>query len=136
MNAPHHPLARIVVDQATGQKYQLIPILGSSAPPSETPTVTDIVVTVAEAASVTIAALVSARQARKYSFPRQIAYWLANNHTNATHEQIGWNLGDRDRSTVCHGIRTIDGILSRPDCQRAAEANFIIKYVQERLGLV
>jgi chromosomal replication initiator protein len=42
---------------------------------------------------------------------RQMSMYLANKHTKLTMSKIGIYVGNRDHSTVLHGIKTIDGRL-------------------------
>lgn len=49
--------------------------------------------------------LVSERRSRRIAWPRQEAMWRASKETTASLPLIGRELGNRDHSTVIHGIR-------------------------------
>jgi chromosomal replication initiator protein len=40
--------------------------------------------------------------------PRQCAFYLARYHTSFSFPQIGRRFGDRDHTTVLHGVRQIE----------------------------
>lgn len=52
--------------------------------------------------------LCSDRRARAFTRPRDIAFWLISRFSLASLSQIGRVLGDRDHTTVMHGIKVID----------------------------
>lgn len=134
MNIGVHPLARILVDEKTGHKYQLIP-LNDYSPSPETLSVHDVLCAVARASDVTVAGLKSAKRSQRYAFPRQLAYWCATQYTQASSGQIARAIGGRDSSTVRKGAQAIKGLLDYPSTHKAIEANRIIAHVQKRLGL-
>lgn len=39
---------------------------------------------------------------------RQVAFWLARNHTSLTYENIGEVFSNRDHTTVLHGVQNIE----------------------------
>ena len=63
--------------------------------------------------------MVSERRARRYSRPRQVAMMLARDLTLNSYPKIGREFGDRDHTTVLHGVRAHQ---ARLDAQTTAEA--------------
>lgn len=55
--------------------------------------------------------LLSQRRVGGLSKARQVAYYLCRHHTQKTLHQIASALGDRDHSTILHGIRLITDLL-------------------------
>lgn len=51
--------------------------------------------------------MISARRARDVSRPRQVAMYLARELTCHSLPRIGYYFGDRDHTTVMHGIREV-----------------------------
>jgi hypothetical protein len=49
----------------------------------------------------------SNRRTRNFVEARQLAYWFLRHHTKLSTPQIGQMIGDRDHSTVLHGIRKV-----------------------------
>ncbi len=64
--------------------------------------------------------LQSARRARAYARPRQLAMHLAKQLTTASLPDIGRSFGGRDHTTVIHAVRTIDNLMTN-DTQLAAD---------------
>lgn len=58
--------------------------------------------------------LVSARRTRSIIRPRQLVMYLARHLTTLSLAQIGAQLGNRDHTTILHGVRAIDRVLG-PD---------------------
>lgn len=48
---------------------------------------------------------------------RQILFWLAKNYTEASFGQVGRLVGDRDHSTVMHGVRRVQGVIESLDIE-------------------
>jgi chromosomal replication initiator protein len=76
-------------------------------PPIPTASIRNIQVTVAEYFKIDLIELLSERQDKRVSHPRQIAMWLARKLTFCSIPKIGKSFR-RDHSTVHHGVRTID----------------------------
>jgi chromosomal replication initiator protein len=70
--------------------------------------ITDIQTVVAARCGVTVLDLVSARQARRYVRPRQVAMWLAARLTPHSQSSIGRHFGQRDHTTVGHALRRVE----------------------------
>lgn len=49
----------------------------------------------------------SSRRQGAVVYPRQIAFYLARIHTPYSYPQIGRRFGDRDHTTIMHGVRKI-----------------------------
>ena len=49
----------------------------------------------------------SSRRQGALVYPRQVAFYLARNHTNYSYPQIGRRFGNRDHTTIMHGVRRI-----------------------------
>jgi chromosomal replication initiator protein len=67
-------------------------------------------------AGVTVDDVTSERMAHEFIMPRQIAMFLSSALTKKSAGRIGAAFGDRDPSTIAHGIRKIER-LSRADIQ-------------------
>jgi chromosomal replication initiator protein len=75
---------------------------------------------VAEAFSLTREELVSPSRAARVAWPRQVAMYLAREHTHETLPAIGRRFGGRDHSTVLHACkRAADRIGTDPDAYDA-----------------
>lgn len=59
----------------------------------------------------TLENLCSVSRNRMVSYPRQIAMYLARTETDASFPQIGYQLGDRDHTTVLHGYEKIANLI-------------------------
>ena len=71
---------------------------------------------VAEAFGLTREELLSPSRAARVAWPRQVAMYLAREHTHATLPAIGRSFGGRDHSTVLHAIRrATDRMSTDPD---------------------
>ena len=79
--------------------------------------------------------MISGRRFRNAGRARQIVMYLAAEMTTATLKQIGDKLGDRDHTTVRHGIMRIDQ-LRRSDPTIAADLNAIRERLKDRLPKV
>ena len=80
------------------------------------PTVERIQDLVAEAFGLTREELLSPSRAARVTWPRQVAMYLAREHTHETLPAIGARFGGRDHSTVLHACkRATDRIRTDPD---------------------
>ena len=69
------------------------------------------------------AALESKSRERSITTARQVAMYLARHHTGGSLAEIGRSLGNRDHTTVLHGVQRITGLISTDSrLQAAAEA--------------
>jgi chromosomal replication initiator protein len=82
-------------------------------------TVADCLRIVSEELGVSVNELLSDRTARYVARPRQIAMWAASRATRASLPAIGRDIGDRDHTTVMHGIRTIERLRREQSSLRA-----------------
>lgn len=73
--------------------------------------------------------LQSARRARVYARPRQIAMHLAKQLTTASLPDIGRAFGGRDHTTVIHAVRTIENLMQN-DVQLANDSTAIRQQLQ------
>jgi hypothetical protein len=76
--------------------------------PRSAPTVLSIREAVCKYFGVRIADLESNRRYWGLVHPRQCAFYLARYHTSFSFPQIGRRFGDRDHTTVLHGVRQIE----------------------------
>jgi chromosomal replication initiator protein len=75
---------------------------------------------VAEAFGLTREELVSPSRTARVAWPRQVAMYLAREHTHETLPAIGRRFGGRDHSTVLHACkRAADRIGTDPDAYDA-----------------
>ena len=65
---------------------------------------------VAEYYNLRLAELLSARRARNIARPRQVAMYLAKQHTSRSLPEIGRKFGGRDHTTVMHAVRKVDDL--------------------------
>jgi len=68
---------------------------------------------------VTVTDLVSERRTGNIVWPRQIAMYLARRLTRASLPRIGSVMGDRDHTTISHGVKKIRAALEHNDQLRA-----------------
>ena len=61
---------------------------------------------------VRVSEMFSARRARNIARPRQIAMYLAKNHTSFSYPEIGRQFGGRDHTTVMHAVKTIENLMT------------------------
>ncbi len=92
-------------------------LLGTSmrGGPERRITVDEIQKTVAEHFSLKQADLLSERRTRAIARPRQIAMYLCKQHTTRSYPDIGRRFGGRDHTTVLHGVRKIEELLSQDE---------------------
>jgi len=57
---------------------------------------------------ISVSDLISNKKKRVYSYPRQMAMYLARKFTNASFKEIGDSFGPKDHSTVIYAIRRIE----------------------------
>ncbi len=58
--------------------------------------------------NISIADLISNKKKRIYSYPRQLAMYLARKYTDLSFKEIGEGFGNKDHSTVIYAVRRID----------------------------
>ena len=72
-----------------------------------------IVEIVAEQFGVTPAEIVSSKKSRNIAFPRQVSMYLCRKLTDVSLNDIGKKLGNRDHTTVLHGINKIENDMEK-----------------------
>jgi chromosomal replication initiator protein len=78
---------------------------------------------VAEAFGITREELLSASRAARVTWPRQVAMYLAREHTRETLPALGASFGGRDHSTVLHACkRAADRLGTDPDAYETVRA--------------
>ena len=73
---------------------------------------------------VRVSEMFSARRARNIARPRQIAMYLAKNHTSLSYPEIGRQFGGRDHTTVMHAVKTIENLM-KSNAQLAEDVELI-----------
>ena len=68
---------------------------------------------VAEHFNITPAEIVSSKKSRNIAFPRQITMYLCRKLTDVSLNDIGKKLGNRDHTTVLHGINKIENDMKK-----------------------
>jgi chromosomal replication initiator protein len=68
----------------------------------------DIMTTTAGYFNISMSDLVSNRKNRIYSYPRQLAMYLARKYTDLSFKEIGSSFSHKDHSTVIHALRKIE----------------------------
>ena len=58
--------------------------------------------------NISVKDLISKNKKRVYSYPRQLAMYLARKHTDFSLKEIGFSFGPKDHSTVVYAIRRIE----------------------------
>lgn len=69
------------------------------------PAIAEIIAEVARETGLTVAMLVGDRRSRPIVAARHLAYWRVARETGASLAAIGRAFGDRDYTTIIHGIR-------------------------------
>ena len=59
--------------------------------------------------------LLSNKRNRNFSYPRQICMYLCREYTHISLDEIGLKMGNRDHSTIMHGIKKITDDLEKGD---------------------
>jgi chromosomal replication initiator protein len=76
-------------------------------------TLEDIMNTTAGYFNIAVADLISGKKNRLYSYPRQLAMYLARSHTPLPFKEIGESFGRKDHSTVIYAIKRIERLKAR-----------------------
>jgi chromosomal replication initiator protein len=94
----------------------------AGTPPAR-PTIGRIQELVCDFCSVTREELLSSSRAARIAVPRQVAMYLAREHTEASLPAIGAAFGDRNHTTVLHAVKRItERLESDPDTQDAVRS--------------
>jgi chromosomal replication initiator protein len=89
-------------------------------PSTRTPTVTEVQQLTCEAFGLTREELLSSSRAARVSWPRQVAMYLAREHTGASLPSIGAEFGGRGHTTVLHACRrTAERVAADPEASQA-----------------
>lgn len=92
--------------------------LSDLLPSPVTITIADIIAAVSIYYRVNTESLLASGRARTIVYPRQVIMYLARTETNASFQEIGRALGNRDHSTVLHGYEKITEMVARNDSIR------------------
>jgi len=84
-------------------------------------TIDEIMKQVCEHYNLRMSDMVSARRTRSIARPRQMAMYLAKKLTPRSYPEIGRKFGGRDHTTVLHGVRKIEELITQ-DSQVAEDA--------------
>ena len=68
----------------------------------------DIKLIIAEYFNISVMDLVSDKKRRSYSYPRQLAMYLARKYTRLSFKEIGTSFGNKDHSTVIYAVQRIE----------------------------
>ena len=68
----------------------------------------DIMTTTAGYFNISMIDLISSKKNRVYSYPRQLAMYLARKYTDLSFKEIGHSFSHKDHSTVIHALRKIE----------------------------
>ena len=71
-------------------------------------TLEDIMTTTAGYFNISMSDLLSNKKNRIYSYPRQLAMYLARKFTNLSFKEIGNSFNHKDHSTVIHALRKVE----------------------------
>jgi chromosomal replication initiator protein len=113
------PIDRDLADKVLTDLYGRAARRAAAGPPS----VQRIQELVAEAFGITREELLSASRAARVTWPRQVAMYLAREHTRETLPAIGASFGGRDHSTVLHACkRAADRLGTDPDAYETVRA--------------
>ena len=94
----------------------LYPLARKQAGHGVQPTIEDVQALTAEAFGLTLDELLSANRSPRLAWPRQVAMYLAREHTGATLPAIGAGFGGRNHTTVMHACRrTTERLASDPE---------------------
>ena len=86
---------------------------------ARTPTVTEVQKLTCEAFGLTREELLSSSRATRVSWPRQVAMYLAREHTGASLPSIGAEFGGRGHTTVLHACRrTAERVAADPEASQ------------------
>jgi hypothetical protein len=100
-------------------------------PVDHRPSTRAIIETVASHFGSTVVDIKSSRRQRPLVRQRQIAMWLCKTLTWCSYPQVGRAMGDRDHTTILHGVKVIDALLSAGD----PEITLAVNVIRERLGV-
>jgi len=68
----------------------------------------DIMTTTAGYFNISMSDLLSNKKNRIYSYPRQLAMYMARKYTDLSFKEIGYSFSHKDHSTVIHALRKIE----------------------------
>ena len=73
--------------------------------------------------------LIGPKRLRVYARPRQIAMYLAKQHTNRSLPEIGRRFGKRDHTTVMHGVKRVTDLIQN-DSQIADDVELLRRAIE------
>jgi chromosomal replication initiator protein len=82
--------------------------------------ITQCLAAVSAESNVSYREMISAHRSRYVARPRQIAMWLAFRYGARNYSEIGRLIGNRDHTTIMHGVRQIEKLRAEGD-QRVIE---------------
>ena len=110
------PLTVDVAREVLDDLYPLARVTGRAGGATARPTIADVQELCAEAFGLTCEELLSQNRSPRLAWPRQVAMYLAREHTGETLPAIGAGFGGRNHTTVMHACRrTTDRLASDPD---------------------
>jgi chromosomal replication initiator protein len=93
-------------------------------------TVPSIINAVARYHNVRSSDIIGERRTRTFTRPRQLAMFLARKHTELSFPDLGREFGNRDHSTIQHGVRKIE-----QELQSNADLAYQIQLIEQNLSL-
>jgi chromosomal replication initiation ATPase DnaA len=100
LNTEKRPLVPAVGETPRAARQYVIPACRNRAP-----LIAEIIAEVAKETGLTVALLVGDRRSRPIAAARHYAFWRAARETGASLAAIGRMFGERDHTTILHGIR-------------------------------
>ncbi|MFZ2587492.1 MAG: chromosomal replication initiator protein DnaA [Alphaproteobacteria bacterium] len=95
-------------------------------------TLDDIQRTVADYFKIRVADMHSPRRSRNLARPRQIAMYLSKTLTSKSYPDIGRAFGGKDHTTVMHGVKAIENLLTR-DPELAEHVSLLTKMLSGKV---
>ena len=124
----YHSLTGRAIDAELAEEA-LASLYPGARPQAEPPTIQRIQELTCEAFSITREELLSSGRSGRVSWPRQVAMYLARQHTAETLPAIGRQFGGRNHTTVLYACRRVGERIASDPAARAAVHN-----LQRRLG--
>lgn len=92
-------------------------------------TVEFIIDIVADHYNISFSDLLSSKRSRNISYPRQICMYLCREYTTLSLDEIGVKMGNRDHTTILHGIKKITEDLQHNDTELKESLNLLGKKI-------
>jgi chromosomal replication initiator protein len=103
---------------------------GMLAAPQTQVTPAMIIEAVAKAHNIKASDLLGQKRTRNLTLPRHIAMYLARKHTNLSFPELGREFGDRDHSTIQHGVKKME-----KDIQDDPNVAYKVRVIEQTLQL-